>query len=71
VFIYCLCCVLLKLQAADAFREGNQKEVDYLIQEVSVTLLYFFGGKDNGWRLHFEDFFGLLNTLELHDSNKK
>ena len=45
MFIYCLCYVLLKLQAADAFREGNQKEVDYLIQEVSVTLLYFFGGK--------------------------
>jgi len=70
VFIYCLCYVLLKLQAADAFREGNQKEVDYLIQEVSVTLLFFWG-KDNVWRLHVEDFFGLLNTLELHDSNKK
>ena len=23
------------------------------------------------WTLHVEDFFGLLNTLELHDSNKK
>jgi hypothetical protein len=37
------------LQAADAFREGNKKEVDYLIQEVSVTLL--FGGEENGGRL--------------------
>jgi hypothetical protein len=41
VFIYHLCYVLQKLQAADAFREGNRKEVDYLIQEVSVTLIFF------------------------------
>jgi len=25
----------------------------------------------NGWRLHVEDFVGLLNTLELHDSSNK
>jgi hypothetical protein len=40
VFIYHLCYVLLKLQAADAFREGNKKEVDYLIQEVSITSFF-------------------------------
>ncbi|KAF8692960.1 hypothetical protein HU200_039322 [Digitaria exilis] len=41
VFICHLCYVLMKLQAADAFRNGNKKEVDYLIQEVSVTLLFW------------------------------
>ncbi|OEL17475.1 putative nuclear RNA export factor SDE5 [Dichanthelium oligosanthes] len=28
-------------KAADAFRVGNKKEVDYLIQEVSITLLFW------------------------------
>ena len=45
MFIYCLGYVPLKLQAFDAFREGSQEEVDYLIQEISVTLLYFLEGK--------------------------
>jgi hypothetical protein len=61
----------MKLQAADAFREGNQKEVDYLIQEVSATPFFWGGGGGKGWTLHVEDLVGQLITLELHDSNKK
>jgi hypothetical protein len=40
----------MKLQAADAFREGNQKEVDYLIQEVSATPFFLGGGGGGGGR---------------------
>jgi hypothetical protein len=57
----------MKLQVVDAFMEGNQKEVDYLIHKVSVI---FWGGEIMDGHYMLKILLASFNT-ELHDSNKK